>query len=81
MRENGFSLTSILLRERCKQDAMVQTRSVKMNERIAKSEENLDVKFNYHEEVMKAFIQNLSAEFIGEIKKMFSEQFFGKNRG
>ena len=51
---------------------MVLTRSVKTDERIAKSEENLDVKFNDHKEGMKAFIQNLFAELIEEMKKMFS---------
>ena len=56
---------------------MVQTRSVKMDERIAKLEENFYVKFNDHKEDTKAFIQNLFAEFKEEIKKkkMFSEQF------
>ena len=54
---------------------MVQTRSVKIDERIAKLEESFDVKFNDHKEGMKAFIQNLFAEFKEEIKKMFSKQF------
>ena len=51
---------------------MAQTRSVKMDERIVKFEENLDVKFNDHEEGIKTFIQNLFAEFKEE---MFLEQF------
>ena len=42
-----------------------------MNERIAKFDEYFDVKFNYHKG-MKAFIQNLFAEFKEEMKKMFS---------
>ena len=46
---------------------MAQTRSVKMGERIVKFEENLDVKFNDHEEGMKLFIQNLFAEFKEEM--------------
>ena len=46
---------------------MAQTRSVKMDERIVKFEENLDVKFNDHEEGMKTFIQNLFAEFKEEM--------------
>ena len=54
---------------------MVQTRFVKLDERIAKLEENFDVKFNDHKEGMKAFIQKLFAEFKEETKKMFSEQF------
>ena len=55
---------------------MVQTRSIKMDERIANLEENFDVKFNYHKKGIKAFIQNLFAElFKEEMKKMFSEQF------
>ena len=54
---------------------MVQTRSVKMDRRIAKFEGNFDVKFNDHKEGMKAFIQNLFVEFKEELKKMFSEQF------
>ena len=56
---------------------MLQTRSVKMDERIAKLEENFNVKFNGYKEGMKAFIQNLLAEFKEEMKKkkMFSEQF------
>ena len=54
---------------------MVQTRFVKLDERIAKLEENFDVKFNDHKEGMKAFIQKLFAEFKEEMKKMFSEQF------
>ena len=48
---------------------MLQTRSVKMDERIAKLEENFYVKFNDHKEGTKAFIQNLFAEFKEEIKK------------
>ena len=54
---------------------MVQTRSVKMDERIAKLEENFNVKFNDHKEGMKAFIQNLFAELKEEMKKMLLEQF------
>ena len=54
---------------------MVQTRSVKMDGRIAKLEENFDVKFNDHKEGTKAFIQNLFVEFKEEKKKMFLEQF------
>ena len=46
-----------------------------MNERFEKLEENSDVKFNDHKEVMKAFIQNVFAEFKEEMKKMFSGQF------
>ena len=46
-----------------------------MDERIAKLEENFDVKFNDHKEGMKAFIQNLYAEFKEEMKKMFVEHF------
>ena len=42
-----------------------------MNERFEKLEENSDVKFNDHKEVMKAFIQNVFAEFKEEMKKMF----------
>ena len=47
---------------------MVQTRSAKMDERTAKLVENLNVKFNNHKEGMKAFIQNLFAEFKEEMK-------------
>ena len=46
-----------------------------MDGRIAKLEENFDVKFNDHKEGMKAFIQNLFVEFKEEMKKMFLEQF------
>ena len=46
-----------------------------MDVRIAKFKENFDVKFNDHKESMKAFIQNLFAEFKEQMKKMFSEQF------
>ena len=58
---------------------MVQTRSVKMDERIAKLEENLSVKFNNHKEGMKAFIQNLFAEFKEEMK-IFGTIFSAKKR-
>ena len=54
---------------------MVQTRSAKIEERIAELEENFDVKYNGHKEGIEAFIQNLFAEFKEEMKKMFSEQF------
>ena len=54
---------------------MMLTRSVKMDEIIAKLEENLNVKINDHKEGMKAFIQNIFAQFKEEMKKMFSEQF------
>ena len=62
---------------------MVQTRSVKMDERIAKLEENFYVKFNDHKEGTKAFIQNLFAEFKEEIKKKkcFRNNFLDKKRG
>ena len=40
-----------------------------MDERIAKLEENFNVKFNGCKEGMKAFIQNLLAEFKEEMKK------------
>ena len=46
---------------------MVQTRSVKMNEAIAKLEENFNVKFNDHKEGMKIFIKNLLSEFKEEM--------------
>ena len=46
-----------------------------MDERIAKLEENFDVKFNDLRERMKAFIQNFFAEFTEEMKKIFLEQF------
>ena len=45
-----------------------------MDERIAKLEENFDVKFNDLRERMKAFIQNFFAEFT-EMKKIFLELF------
>ena len=57
---------------------MAQTRSVKMDERIVKFEENLDVKFNDHEEGMKLFIQNLFAEFK---KKCFWNNSVSKKGG
>ena len=60
---------------------MMQTRSVKMDERNAKLEENFDVKFNDHKEGVKAFIQNLFAEFKEEIKKCFRNNFLSKKRG
>ena len=53
---------------------MVQTRSYKMDERIAKLEENFDVKFNDHKEGIKAFIQNLFDQFKEEMKEIISEQ-------
>ena len=40
-----------------------------MDEIIAKLEENFNVKFNDHKEGIKAFIQNLFAEFKEEMKK------------
>ena len=46
-----------------------------MDERIAKLEENFDVKFNDLRERMKAFIQNFFAEFTEEMKKIFLELF------
>ena len=46
---------------------MVQTRSAKMKEAIAKLEENFNVKFNDHKESMKIFIKNLLAEFKEEM--------------
>ena len=46
-----------------------------MDERIAKLEENFDVKFNDLREGMKAFIQNFFVEFTEEMKKIFLEQF------
>ena len=64
---------------------MLQTRSVKMDERIAKLEENFNVKFNGCKEGMKAFIQNLLAEFKEEMKKKkkkcFRNNFLNKKRG
>ena len=54
---------------------MVQTRSAKIDERIAELEENFDVKYNGHKEGIEAFIQNLFAELKEQMKKMFSEQF------
>ena len=50
---------------------MVQTISVKMDERIAKLEENFDVKRNDDKEGMKAFIQTVVAEFKEDLKKHF----------
>ena len=50
---------------------MVPTRSVKMDERIAKLEENFDVKRNDDKEGMKAFIQTVVAEFKEDLKKHF----------
>ena len=49
-----------------------------MGERIAKLEENFDVKFNGHKVDVQTFIQNLFAEFKEE---MFPEHFFSTNRG
>ena len=55
---------------------MMQRRPVKMGERMAKLEENFDVKFSGHKVDMQTFIQNLFAEFKGEMKKNVSRTFF-----
>ena len=55
---------------------MMQRRPVKMGERIAKLEENFDVKFNGHKVDVQTFIQNLFAEFKEEMKKNVSVTFF-----
>ena len=47
-----------------------------MGERMAKLEENFDVKFSGHKVDMQTFIQNLFAEFKGEMKKNVSGTFF-----
>ena len=52
---------------------MVQIRSDKMHERIAKFQESFNIKFNDHKEDMKAFIQNLLPEFKKEMKQ-FSQK-------
>ena len=55
---------------------MMQRRPVKMGERIAKLEENFDVKFNGHKVDMETFIVNLFVEFKEEMKKNVSRTFF-----
>ena len=47
-----------------------------MGERIAKLEENFDVKFNGHKVDVQTFIQNLFAEFKEEMKKNVFGTFF-----
>ena len=55
---------------------MMQRRPVKMGERIAKLEENFDVKFKGHKVDVQTFFQNLFAEFKEEMKKNVSGTFF-----
>ena len=47
-----------------------------MGERIAKLEENFDVKFKGHKVDVKSFIQQRDAEFKEEMKKNVSGTFF-----
>ena len=59
---------------------MVQRRSVKMDEIIAKLEENFGVKFNDHKKGIKAYIQNLFAEFKEKILKKVFRTIFAARR-
>ena len=47
-----------------------------MGERIAKLEENFDVKFNGHKVDIQTFILNLFAEFKEEMKKKCFQNIF-----